>query len=559
MVSIPGKGDGHARAQGNPIGEVLSVLLIGWPATVVLLTGIGFCLGISIGPFHLWFGLLIATIAAATVASSLSSLSYAFTILISIVLLGCCSVGQLFDLSFDGQVYHIPAVIALADGWNPMLHTTLAEWNAEFAKSAGAGIYIEHYAKGAWIFEAAVYKATGHIELGKTINIILIAAAFSITKSLLQQMGMSRSWKLALSMAAAFNPVAIYQAATFYVDGQLASLFTICLLLSLDYMREPRRWVLALLSGAFLLLIEVKFTGLVYAILIISGLSSGAWLAGKRHAAINYAATLFFLCVIAVGLIGYQPYITNTINNGNPFYPAIGQEAGKNIQWKQAPPEFIAMNRFEKLTRSVFARTDNSNIGWKLPLFTSKSELLALTGADARYAGLGPLYSGILMLAAFLALASVKNMPRIEIMLYAAILGLIIMTVLINPEAWWARLSPQLWLLPAVVAAATAVHGNKHWKQWIAALTITLMLGNSLLLGFMNINYSIERSRSFDALLARLHSASQDKPIEIMLSNGFQVTTTLRLKKYGVHYRNVEVIECNAKHNFAHILKTCVL
>jgi hypothetical protein len=450
----------------------------------------------------------------------------------------------------------MPAVIALAKGWNPVQHITLAQWNPEFASQAGAGIYVEHYAKGAWFVEAAIYQATGNIELGKAANLILIVAAFVVSWSVLLRLGVGRKWSTALATVAALNPVAIYQSPTFYVDGQLASLFTICLFLSIDYLRAPRRWVLALLACAFLLLIEVKFTGLVYAVLMISGLAAGAWMLGRRHAAVRYAVALFCLGVFAVGVPGYQPYVTNTVNYGHPFYPAVGQEAGRNIQWKQAAPEFMAMNRVAKLGISVFSKSSNTNWEWKLPMSIYKSELVALTGADARYGGFGPLFSGVLILALLLSIFTAKGLAASERKAYALLLTMLVVTILINPEAWWARLSPQLWLLPLIPVVAV-VHGAGPARHWLAALVVALMLGNSMLVGLYNAKYALDRSAELDSLIARLHMASQTGHIAIQLSNGFQVTTALRLQNNGVRYMDVDILRCTLKHVFTHIFKTC--
>ncbi|BAY47545.1 hypothetical protein SAMD00079811_51630 [Scytonema sp. HK-05] len=68
-----------------------------------------------------------------------------------------------YDLSWDGQVYHQKAVYHLANNWNPF-------------KAKVGDIWVDHYAKGPWIYAASIYKLIGQIEVGKTFNIAFICS-----------------------------------------------------------------------------------------------------------------------------------------------------------------------------------------------------------------------------------------------------------------------------------------------------------------------------------------------------------------------------------------------
>src|SRR5437867_9703099 len=121
---------------------------VGWPFATLTLGTLGFWLGIPIGPLHLWAGLLLALIAARLCAGSSSAWLAATMSLAAIVVAGGAAAGWLHDFSGDGQWYHQPAVLGLAEGWNPIKAPRLAEWDPEFEREAGsAAIYIQHYAK----------------------------------------------------------------------------------------------------------------------------------------------------------------------------------------------------------------------------------------------------------------------------------------------------------------------------------------------------------------------------------------------------------------------------
>ena len=66
---------------------------------------------------------------------------------------------------------------------------------------------------------------------------------------------------------------------------------------------------------------------------------------------ITIAATLSLS--IGIGLVGYNPYITNSIHHKNPFYPAAGK--GKiELMADAVFAGFLDRNRFEKLVISTF-------------------------------------------------------------------------------------------------------------------------------------------------------------------------------------------------------------
>jgi len=538
------------------IGDTLLVLLLGWPAMVVVLSGIGFWLGVAVTPFHLWTALSLAVLGAIVVASSLRHCIYAVVIFVLIVLLGSYSIGQIYDLSFDGQVYHIPAVIALADGWNPIHAQTLGQWSPEFERSLGSAIYVQHYAKGAWIFSAAVYESLGFIELGKTLNILLLSSAFLAAYGFLVRHGFSRIWATAMAAAFSLNPVSIYQATTFYVDGALASVFTVILFLSLDYIRKPGWRGMLLLACATLLIVEIKFTGLVYGALLIFGMAVIAWITRGRRTAMVYAGYLATVGILGVLVIGYQPYVTNTLNYGHPFYPALGKEQDRNVIWSQAPDEFISKNRFEKVVQSTFAKSENSLIEWKVPFMVYESELDVLSGSDIRYAGFGPLFSGILILSLIACLVSLRRVPAPIVKLSLAITGILLVTIMVNPEAWWARLSPQLWLLPTILAAV-AMFSAIEWHKKLATLVFLLAVGSSGLVCTINYSYALDRSNILSGLLSHLKNESRTTPVQLSLAEGFKVTTEMRLKSRGIRYIVYESSTCEPQHRLKHILKYC--
>jgi hypothetical protein len=115
---------------------------------------------------------------------------------------------------------------------------------------------------------------------------------------------------------------------------------------------------------------------------------------------------------VGLFLIGYDPYITNTVFYGNPFYPTYSNTIyNKDALLRgQIPENFVGKNRFEKLFLATFSRAQNTYLGTtgllKFPLALNYAELKAYVGPDLRVGGFGPFFGAITILAGFCLLIS---------------------------------------------------------------------------------------------------------------------------------------------------------
>jgi hypothetical protein len=546
--------------EASSVAEVLAFLVVVWPFATLMLATLLFWAGIQIGPFHLWAALLLSLVAARYLTGNWRTWIGASLWLAVVTLLGGMVLGWLYDFSGDGQWYHLPGILALAEGWNPFLAPRLGEWNAGFEQDlTNAAIYVQHYAKGVWIVAAAVYKATGLLEAAKVFNLFLALATYLFTVVFLGRLGLSRIWVQMLALAVALNPVTLYQMASFFVDGQLASLCTLLIVLSLDYfINESRPRTLFLITVCAILLVNVKFTGVVYAICLGGGFAALAWLQGRRAESRRYAVAGLVSVLLAIVVMGYQPYITNYLQQGNPFYPAVGRDEAANTATEGqfeiwAPSEFLAMNRLEKLTRSLLAQSSHAKSmpQWKLPFTLSKQELYIFFNTEPRYGGFGPLFGSIL-LSVIVLYVLVRRAVKPEVWgVGAGLAVLVIFSVLPNPEAWWARLAPQLWLVPIVLLTVLALGASK-WPRWFAAALVLLLLGNSILVAMLNWGRAVEKNLLFREQMAKLQTISSSDPLEITTDPRFRIVTEHRLLTYSIPYQLVEKSSCAGPLRFSY-------
>ena len=190
-----------------PLLAMLAVAAAAFLAGGVLSVGLaaaGLALGLGAGWAALHFGARIAPrrhLAGAAAAALLCLLAGLGTFWI-------------YDTGWDSQAYHLPAILALADGWSPLS-------GADEAVSPWAG----WYPKAAWVLAAQLYLLLGELELFRITAPILAVEAGLVFVLVLRASGVAgRVPALALALLGAANPVVLAQALTHYVDGMLAAL-----------------------------------------------------------------------------------------------------------------------------------------------------------------------------------------------------------------------------------------------------------------------------------------------------------------------------------------------
>jgi|GEM_PF-7099338 len=135
---------------------------------------------------------------------------------------------------------------------------------------------------------------------------------------------------------------------------------------------------------------------------------------------------------------------------------------------------------------------------------------------------------------------------------------------MVHGEAWWARYSPQIWMIPPVIAAACLLAHcgagfSLHPKQKVQAEACTTisriaawavlanMLGNSAMVAWAYFPAQATTTRELRQQLARLSQAGQ--PIEVDFRQ-FR-TIRLRLDAYGILYAERALPTDASVHAFA--------
>ena len=432
-----------------------------------------------------WVLPLAAVIAVALLRWFCSSWREAVTIaLIAAVLHLAAGVvaAMIPDGSWDGLAYHQEAVIRLAAGWNPLFEDA-----ANYGR--GAEIYLNHYPKGPWITAAAVLNSTGHIEAGKLFNLtLMIAAGTAVMAALLRLSSLRPLAATVVATLIAFNPVFIYQSGTFYVDGALGSVLTVMVAALVMFVASGKRQTLAIALAALCLTVNLKFTGIAYAAILMACAVIVVWRVKGFRRASQLAASGAIAGVLGIAVLGYAPYVRNTIERGAPFYPVNPPPAHRpDLLHMQRPANLTDENRVTRFFISNFSRTEAvrppQGSRLKFPFSIARDEWRGVYGADVEAGGFGPLYGALLIVAAGAAivlLSSQATRPPVSAALLIA--ACLCASIFVHSETWLARFVPQAWLLPmpVVICALSAPHRSRRWFGYALAGLATL---NILIVG----------------------------------------------------------------------------
>lgn len=399
------------------------------------------------------------------------------TIATSIVCLCFLWAKQYHENFFDAVWYHHDAVYQLAKGWNPYDRNLLAN------ETSYCEFYLNYFPKGYWIFGATIYSFTHTIEAAKGMDLaLMIACIMILCGGLLQHnFGWSNAKSVFVGLLISLNPIAIINAFSFYVDGPIASLLSLGIFFSLAqlYGKDNKAWLLAFIC--FGVLFHLKFTGTAFSILFMAAFFV-LLIVKEKLLWKQWLIRFTIFSVFVVLILGFHPFISNTINKGHPFFPAIENDEIKVFKLTSYPADFIGKDRFTKFETALFAE-----IGWHgTPDKSKPKELFSLLGTEFYGKGipdlgaLGPLFAEFFSLACMafaISLLFIKSMKKKWQYLLAVLFFLF--TFFINQEAWVFRYTPHLWLLSILILLP--LWETKYGKY----LGIAIMLGLFVNLGIV--------------------------------------------------------------------------
>jgi len=444
-----------------------------------------------------------------------------------------------FDISFDGQWYHQDAIILLKEGWNPfyddLIHDSMVSGlNAD---------YVNHYAKAPWFSAAAIYSFTGKIQLAKSVNGILLLSSFFITFSFLKRyVNIGSLLSLVISGLFAFSPLSFGQLHSFCVDGQLSSVLLIAGILALEHIITLQDKKLVLLSLILIYFINIKFTGLIYGIILLSVILS--WIFIRYRKEFKKIFVIYSIVTLAgTFLLGYPTYSRNIIEKHHPFYPVLGPDnIGQDLVQVSYAKNFFSKNRFEKFFLSTFATPQYSSAD-RYPAVPKRLFNIQTIKYGFAYfknhqpmilSPIGPVYGEFVLLFLPYSLLIIYLCRRKPEFLFLA--GGCTLSIILFPEFWIYRYTPQLYFLYILFFVIGLKLTNRLLRYYGLMLIVVLCI-NTLLNNWFSFVYNYEQSKEIKNELAGLSNS------KIIVRRGWIKSFEYRLKENKINYTIEETVD----------------
>jgi hypothetical protein len=522
----------------------LGMSLLVFVASNVFSTAILFFFGCVVTKFNLIVGAVCAVGYLGLVAvKELGKRRTGAVLLVAcvVVCIAIISAGQMVDYTYDGNTNHKLAAGLLKDGWNPYLMSA-----GEFANKTGlfqppmldTSRFVESYPKATWYFAASVYALTGNIESGKAFNLLIGVVVFClVTGCLTARMPGKRA--VAVGLAATANPMWLTQFCVNYLDGFATSAFMLAIFLlaeTFDEKLADSKKAIELASFVLTaLVLNTKVSYIVFAgCIYLAYFVFSAYKLYKQQNTLPSLLRLFYKLVgVAVGslcLVGFSPFVTNTIRYGNPLANNMGFSGTPNdpIAWGAIP----GVSNAGMFLASLFGKTsygEYQTVGslLKMPFTFSPSETYWLGFVDVRMGGMGVLFSGIFLLSLIVIVMRIveltrgggcKNRIPSEMCLFVLIVSLF-PALLILPMTFHARYIAFIWIVP--VAALTVILQNRKPAAKISSLILLICVAVNNWY-FIKADYvRIQNSALIQTDYKQMAKANGEQPIKIYLFENF--------------------------------------
>jgi len=519
-----------SNSKCNPF--VIGIGLLAVPTFSILIVSLLFICGLSVNPFVFPLSLILSLLLMYFVQGKnhkefLVSVTYhlliiAFSIIVSVLI---------YDYSYDGLAYHQEAIFYLKNGWNPIYEHLPS--NATFA------IWVEHYAKGMETISATLYSTTGNIEAGKAVNFILIfASAFLFFYFLKTYYGkLSFKKKILLTFLFTLCPVVVVQILTFYIDFAAYSLLLILVPSLICFLQGDSKYDIYIICFVVVLSATIKFN-LFFWVLFILFLYTIYAIVLKKYQLLKKMINVCVLSgIFSVFVAGFNPYVTNTIDHKNPFYPLMGTDR-VDIMTGLANPNFFQKSRFEKVIISLFSLPNNSKneeIKLALPHFLKTSHFERYASVDTRIGGFGIFFSWIFILSLILlivdAFSSKKGVGKNKKPIYC-FLGILFASLFVLPHAWVARYFPFFYAFPLIILLYSECATQSRVVKVLKSLIYLLLMINTVLFcGAVSVRGYLHKTKVNKSINTL---AKSNNPILIYFGNN--VGLKIKLDKRNIPY-----------------------
>ena len=488
-----------------------------------------------------------------------------------LLLVYICS--NLYVSGYDSNSYHKVAVGLLKSGWNPWTGSShdfvMQNMSVNDYPLTTPAKWIDHYAKGTWIFSSVMYAFFGNVECGKIYNILGVFASFIFVYCASYELSSSKLVSLILGIVTALNPVSIAQLTEYYVDGFLYSIFFVLLCSLTKFALTPKFTTLkenillwTLIISSMCILANIKITGLLYGgvfCIVTYAYHSYKYFCMQKNINVNVVLKNLLLftstAISSICIMGLHTYVRNTLDHGNPCYPIVGADK-VDVLTSQIPETLVGHNTIYKLFYSIYGCMQVSisdSVHLRLPFIPTLEEFSMIPGPDLRISGYGLFFSGLFSISMITCvILLIKDIKTSKSLNYYSVLFITSLSLAIFiSDGWWARFTPYIYLIVIIALFMILFIFQQHPKYYstICVILLSLLFLANNIFFFKNtissVKYSLIVNYQFNPL----------KGQDILLELDSGVGKLFDFKDHDINYTVVDTIENPSQGCYSEIIE----
>lgn len=530
-------------------------LIYFWLFNSIILVSISLLLGIQLSEIHFYISIVITLIFYDKfVGEKIVYWDYIYIIfgaaIITLFFVEFAS--HLYIDVWDSNSYHKQAVGLLCYGWNPVYQSSwdfeaVAHTTQLFSPSLS---WAEVYPKATWYFAAMLYKITGNIESGKIYTMISMLLLLAVSLDYFQEKKCSRIKCVLLSIFIAFNPIALSQFRSYYLDGFAGNLLIIIMLEMIiiedeDYKKgKELNWQLLAISIIMACALKTSITmfnviicGTYFTYKLVKNILS------KTSILQNVSLFLFFFVsgLTGVVIVGFSPYITNICRYQNFSYKA--DELMEYLFPFRAGLVDCKSN-FQAFFVSIFSKMDSGQYTTiketiKIPFSIHPNELIHYSLADTIKGGMGIWFSGLFIIVVIVMICYLMACVKKKVIIkniFALLIALVVfIAASITPLTYWHRYVGFMYIIPIV--AVICLVGERTKKNQFLLCVILFIAYVNIAPWFAYTIKDIQKSVITESHLVGMKNKSKDGvQYEIALASDEFVGILYNLQDWNINY-----------------------
>lgn len=467
----------------------VSYLFLGFVFSQSFVTSLLFIFHIKIGIYNFILGILfwITIYYLMFYKKTLDKKQFYSNLLfvLSLIIISMILSAVFFDNSWDGWSYHIPSVIQMKNGWNPI-----------YDHNESIGLWSLHYPKFIWMYGAVLYDVFGSMSMGTSFNIVISFSCFFLMLHILKKLDFKTLNSLIYSLFISFNFISVRQFFCYYNDG-VQGICIVSVIMMLYYSMKKKAMIknnyeflliFLNLSMYLSILANIKFNGALYAFILAC-----VGLIFLLTAKVSKLKILLLSVLLGVFVLipATTVYLPNYIYHHNIGYPIIGKDKVDII--KRFEPGFIkGSNKLTAYIKSLSCdRTIKDYCKLKTIFNINYEDIRVASTTDDSLSGFGPLYQVMFLLFIILLIdyiiLTIVNLKKHGVhnfkMKYSELIvyGIYALFFLITPATWWFRYVSYMYSFPIVFVILNHekyFDNNRYkviWRLIVVLYTINLV------------------------------------------------------------------------------------